>query len=191
MNHRHLFALPLLLIALMLVAGSAFAQTTPAGTQIRNRASATYQDASGNNYTSLSNEVVTIVLPVYGVSILPDDSGETPPVTPALSQNAIGGQTMFYSYTLSNTGNDNDSYTIAPVIDAVNTTMTLALANVSAGRITIVRAGSSTGRFQRDRAPGHEEALRRSALQAAGSGQAVSDTRRRVVLVLHGAGARR
>lgn len=131
MNRKHLFALPLLLIALTLVAGSAFAQTTPAGTQIRNRASATYQDASGNNYTSLSNEVITIVLPVYGVSILPDDSGETPPVTPALSQNAIGGQTMFYSYTLSNTGNDNDSYTIAPLIDAVNTTMTLALANVS------------------------------------------------------------
>lgn len=131
MNRKHILALPLLLIALMLVAGSAFAQTTPAGTQIRNRASATYQDLSGNNYTSLSNEVITIVLPVYGVSILPDDSGETPPVTPAMAQNAIGGQTLFYSYTLVNTGNDNDSYTIAPLIDAVNTTMTLALANVS------------------------------------------------------------
>ena len=131
MNRKLLFALPLLLVAFMLVAGSAFAQTTPAGTQIRNRASATYQDTSGNSYTSLSNEVITIVLPVYGVSILPDDSGETPPVTPALSQNAIGGQTLFYSYTLSNTGNDNDSYTIVPLIDGVNTTMTLALANVS------------------------------------------------------------
>lgn len=131
MNRKHLFALPLLLVALVLVASSAFAQTTPAGTQIRNRASATYQDTSGNSYTSLSNEVITIVLPVYGVSILPDDSGETPPVTPALAQNAIGGQTMYYSYTLSNSGNDNDSYTIVPLIDAANTTMTLALADVS------------------------------------------------------------
>ena len=131
MNRKHLVALPLLLIALLMAASSAFAQTTPAGTQIRNRASATYQDTNGNSYTSLSNEVITIVLPVYSLSILPDDSGQTPPVTPAMSQNAIGGQTMFYSYTLSNTGNDNDSFTLLPLIDAVNTTMTLALANVS------------------------------------------------------------
>lgn len=131
MNRKHLFALPLLLVAALLVATSAFAQTTPAGTQIRNRASATYQDLGGNTYTSLSNEVITIVLPVYGVSILPDDSGETPPVTPALTQNAIGGQTMSYGYTLSNTGNDNDTYSIVPVLDAANTTMTLALAGVS------------------------------------------------------------
>ena len=131
MNRRFIFALPLLLIAILMLAGSAFAQTTPAGTQIKNRASATYQDTAGNNYTSLSNEVITIVLPVYSLSILPDDSGQTPPVTPAMSQNAIGGQTMFYSYTLSNTGNDNDSFTLLPLIDAVNTTMTLALANVS------------------------------------------------------------
>ena len=61
MSRKHIFALPLLLVALLVVASSAFAQTTPAGTQIRNRASATYQDTSGNNYTSLSNEVVTIV----------------------------------------------------------------------------------------------------------------------------------
>lgn len=131
MKRKFILALPLLLIALLMVGSSAFAQTTPAGTQIRNRASATYQDTNGNSYTSLSNEVITIVLPVYSLSILPDDSGQTPPVTPAMSQNAIGGQTMFYSYTLSNTGNDNDSFTLLPLIDAANTTMTLALANVS------------------------------------------------------------
>lgn len=132
MNRKLVLALPLLLLVmLVLMASSVLAQTTPAGTQIRNRASATYQDLSGNTYTSLSNEVVTIVLPVYGVSILPDDSGETPPVTPALAQNAIGGQTLYYSYTLTNTGNDNDSYSIVPLIDAANTTMSLALANVS------------------------------------------------------------
>jgi uncharacterized repeat protein (TIGR01451 family) len=132
MNRKHILALPLLLaLVLVLTVSSALAQTTPAGTQIRNRASATYEDLSGNTYTSLSNEVITIVLPVYGVSILPDDSGETPPVTPAMAQNAIGGQTMFYSYTLTNTGNDNDSFTLEPLIDAVNTNMSLALADVS------------------------------------------------------------
>ena len=131
MKKQHILALPLLLVALLVTVTSAFAQTTPAGTQIRNRASATYQDLSGNSFSSVSNEVITIVLPVYGVSILPDDSGETPPVTPALSQNAIGGQTVYYSYTLTNTGNDTDSYSIVPLLDAVNTTMTLALANIS------------------------------------------------------------
>src|SRR5512146_2431881 len=131
MKRKFIFALPLLLVAVLMVAGSAFAQTTPAGTQIRNRASATYQDLGGNSYTSLSNEVITIVLPVYSLSILPDDSGQTPPVTPAMAQNAIGGQTMLYSYTLSNTGNANDSFTLVPLIDGANTTMTLALANVS------------------------------------------------------------
>ena len=131
MKKQHILALPLLLIALLLAVTSAFAQTTPAGTQIRNRASATYEDLVGNTFSSVSNEVITIVLPVYGVSILPDDSGETPPVTPALSQNAIGGQTVNYSYTLTNTGNDTDSYSVVPLLDAVNTTMTLALANIS------------------------------------------------------------
>ena len=132
MKTRHLLILPLVLtLVLVLSVASAFAQTTPAGTQIRNRASATYEDLVGNSYTALSNEVITVVLPVYGISILPDDSGETPPVTPAMSQNAIGGQTLFYSYTLTNTGNDNDSYTLAPLVDAVNTTMIIGLANVS------------------------------------------------------------
>jgi uncharacterized repeat protein (TIGR01451 family) len=131
MNKRILTLAVLALVMVAMFAASAFAQTTPAGTQIRNRASATYEDLIGNTYTSLSNEVITVVLPVYGVSILPDDSGETPPVTPAMTQNAIGGQTVYYSYTLSNTGNDNDSYSLVPLIDAANTTMALALANVT------------------------------------------------------------
>ncbi len=131
MNKKHILALPVLLALLLLTVTSAFAQTTPAGTQIRNRASATYEDLSGNTFSSVSNEVITVVLSVYGVSILPDDSGETPPVTPAMAQNAIGGQTVYYSYTLTNTGNDNDSYSIVPLLDGANTTMTLALAGIS------------------------------------------------------------
>ena len=131
MNKRILSFAVLALVMVAIFAGSAFAQTTPAGTQIRNRASATYEDLTGNTYTSLSNEVITVVLPVYGISILPDDSGETPPVTPAMAQNAIGGQTVYYSYTLSNSGNDNDSYTLLPLLDGANTTMTIALSDVT------------------------------------------------------------
>jgi uncharacterized repeat protein (TIGR01451 family) len=131
MRKRIVLSSVLALLLLAISAPGLLAQTTPAGTQIRNRASATYEDLSGNTYTALSNEVITIVLPVYGVSILPDDSGETPPATPAATQNAIGGQTVYYSYTLTNTGNDNDSYSIVPLLDVANTTMTIVLANVS------------------------------------------------------------
>jgi len=132
MNKRTFLVLPLLLLALLcMTAVSVLAQTTPAGTQIRNRSSATYEDLSGNAYTATSNEVVTIVLPVYGISILPDDSGETPPVTPALSQNALAGLTVYYRYDLTNTGNDTDDFSLVPIVDGVNTTMALAAANVT------------------------------------------------------------
>ena len=122
--------LPVMLLALLLVSATAQAQT-PAGTVIRNQASATFQDAIGNTYTATSNEVTTIVLPVFGVSIIPDDSGETPPVTPALSQTAIPGQTVYFNYNLTNTGNDTDDFTIEPLLDAVNTTMVLGLGNIT------------------------------------------------------------
>ncbi|HSG28772.1 MAG TPA: hypothetical protein VLA34_09850, partial [Candidatus Krumholzibacterium sp.] len=121
--------LPVLVLALTLTA-AAQAQT-PAGTTIQNQASASFQDAVGNTYTTTSNVVTTIVLPVYGVSVLPDDSGETPPVVPALSQFAIPGQTVYFSYTLTNTGNDVDDFTIQPLLDAANTTIVLGLGNVT------------------------------------------------------------
>ncbi len=85
MNKKVFITIPVLLLVAMLAATSVFAQVTPAGTQIRYRSSATYQDMGGNNYTASSNEVITIVLLVYGVSILPDDSGETPPGTTHLA----------------------------------------------------------------------------------------------------------
>jgi uncharacterized repeat protein (TIGR01451 family) len=119
-----------LALVVLFVCAAAQAQT-PAGTTIRNQASARFQDLSGNTYTATSNEVITIVLPVYGVSILPDDSGETPPLVPAMMQNAIPGQTLYYSYNLTNTGNDADTYALAPLLDAANTTMTLGLGSIT------------------------------------------------------------
>jgi len=134
MNKKVFITIPVLLLVAMLAATSVFAQVTPAGTQIRNRSSATYQDMGGNNYAASSNEVITIVLPVYGVSILPDDSGETPPVTPAMVQNALPGMTVYYRYDLTNTGNDDDDIAIAPVVDVANTTMGIGAANVTVYR---------------------------------------------------------
>jgi len=132
MTRRRLTGLVLstLVLAAILVCTTAQAQT-PAGTTIRNQASATFQDLVGNTYTATSNEVTTIVLPVYGVSVLPDDSGEDPPVTPAMSQTAIPGQTVYFSYNVTNTGNDVDTYTMQPLLDALNTTMTLGLGDIT------------------------------------------------------------
>ncbi|UCH83879.1 MAG: hypothetical protein JSW50_15805 [Candidatus Latescibacterota bacterium] len=141
MNRKAFLTIPVLLaLIVVLTATSVLAQVTPAGTQIRNRSSATYEDMTGNGYSATSNEVITIVLPVYGVSILPDDSGETPPVTPAMSQNALPGMTLYYRYDLTNTGNDDDDFSLVPIIDAANNTMGLALAD-----ITIYRDLNSNG----------------------------------------------
>jgi uncharacterized membrane protein len=123
-------AVAVLLLPVIFYCTAAQAQT-PAGTTIRNQASATFQDLLGNTYTTTSNEVTTIVLPVYGLSILPDDSGEDPPVVPALNQTAIPGQTVYFSYMLTNTGNDADSYSLEPLLDAVNTTMVLGLGDIT------------------------------------------------------------
>jgi len=131
MRNKLFILLPLILLAVLVIASSVMAQITPAGTQIRNRSSATYEDMSGNSFSSLSNEVITVVLPVYGVSILPDDTGETPPVTPALSQTALAGQTVYFRYDITNTGNDNDTFSLLPIIDAVNTTMAVAASDIT------------------------------------------------------------
>ncbi len=126
MSRRVYITLPVMLLLIVAVtATTVFAQATPAGTQIRNRSSATYQDMGGNNYSATSNEVITIVLPVFGVSILPDDSGETPPLTPAMAQNALPGMTVYYRYDLTNTGNDDDDFTLSPNVDVANSTMLL------------------------------------------------------------------
>jgi uncharacterized repeat protein (TIGR01451 family) len=117
-----------LMLSLLFTGTTAQAQT-PAGTTIRNQASATFEDLLGNTYTATSNEVTTIVLPVYGLSILPDDSGEDPPLVPALTQTAIPGQTVYFSYNLTNTGNDTDTYTLVPLIQA--STMLIGIGDIT------------------------------------------------------------
>src|SRR5919112_963802 len=64
------------LLALTCAFGAqALAQQTAGGTQISNTASATYEDGSGNNYSTTSLPVVVTVANVAGLAITPDGGG--------------------------------------------------------------------------------------------------------------------
>ncbi|MEN6399690.1 MAG: hypothetical protein ABFC74_04845, partial [Rectinema sp.] len=60
-------ALVLVLTLMTFVGLPLFAAGTPAGTQIKNQATAQYKDANGNVQSSTSNEVITIVQQISGV----------------------------------------------------------------------------------------------------------------------------
>lgn len=88
--------------ALFAITNMAFAQATPGGTIIRNRASASYTDDPGNptKYSATSNEVTTTVSYVAGLEITPD-AGSGGTVTP--------GSTATYTFTVRNLGNFTDN----------------------------------------------------------------------------------
>lgn len=89
---------------IFLLTGSALALGTPAGTIIENKSTATYTDANNNSYSPVtSNTVSTTVSQVAGVLVTPASS----------NQNGIPGGTSNYAFTLTNTGNGSDSFTIA------------------------------------------------------------------------------
>jgi uncharacterized repeat protein (TIGR01451 family) len=90
---------------------------TPAGTQIVNQGVILYEDDAGNAYTTTSNQVTIEVLPVYGISILPDGTA----ASPGQEQEAVAGQQVYFPYTLTNTGNTDDSYFLTPTLDASST----------------------------------------------------------------------
>lgn len=87
------------LAALALVcfcAVTSFAQATSGGTQIQNRASATYSDGT-NSYSVNSNTVTVTVANVAGLTITPD-GGSVPTV--------VAGQTSVdFTFTVTNSGN--------------------------------------------------------------------------------------
>jgi hypothetical protein len=84
------------LAALCLCAVTSFAQATSGGTQIQNRASATYSDGT-NSYSVNSNTVTVVVANVAGLTITPD-GGSVPTV--------VAGQTSVdFTFTVTNSGN--------------------------------------------------------------------------------------
>lgn len=83
-----------------LLNSNVFAQQSAGGTQIQNQAAATYSDASGNNYSTVSNTVTVTVANVSGLTITPDN-GSVSSVVP-------GQQHMIYPFRVTNTGNFSD-----------------------------------------------------------------------------------
>lgn len=87
-------------ILLALLSSATFAQQTAGGTQIQNQAAATYSDASGNNYATVSNTVSVTVANVSGLTITPDAG--------SVSAVVAGQQDVIYPLRVTNTGNFSD-----------------------------------------------------------------------------------
>jgi uncharacterized repeat protein (TIGR01451 family) len=92
--------------ALALVAGSmtglALAAGTPAGTVISNQATVNFTDVNGNPLTQLSNVVTTTVSQVAAVTVAPDNAS-----------NADPGDVVVYAHTVTNNGNDDDTFDLS------------------------------------------------------------------------------
>nr|MDT0250196.1 hypothetical protein [Endozoicomonas sp.] len=73
----------------------------PAGYEIKNKATVTYQDSLGNEYTALSNEAVVTVAEVYSALLEHDQTIASAP-----------GQTVYFSHQLTNNGNTDDRFTL-------------------------------------------------------------------------------
>jgi uncharacterized repeat protein (TIGR01451 family) len=87
-------------LAAFLVLGTpAHALGTSAGTDITNQATVTFEDANGNPLTATSNVVTTTVSQVAGVAVDPDNTGSGNP-----------GDTVVYAHTLTNNGNEDDTF---------------------------------------------------------------------------------
>ena len=87
-------------MAVLVIAGAACVPSvlaqTAGGTQIQNRASATYSDGT-NNYSTVSNIVTVTVANVSGLAITPD-AGSNPSVV-------AGQNNVDFSFTVTNTSN--------------------------------------------------------------------------------------
>lgn len=93
----------------LLLLGGAFAAGTPAGTEITNRAEATYTDPNGASQTVTSDEIVTTVLPVYDFVITPNGASSS---APGQTVAATAGNAAQFSYTVTNQGNIEDTITL-------------------------------------------------------------------------------
>jgi uncharacterized repeat protein (TIGR01451 family) len=96
---------------LLLLPSPAIAVITPAGQIIRSQSTATY-DTGTSQLVALSNEIVFAVLPVYGPVLLPDGTV----AVPASIARAFTGESVTFPFTLTNTGNDDDTYSLSPVV---------------------------------------------------------------------------
>ena len=112
--------LSLAALTVALLSANALGAGTLAGTQITNTATATYGDATGAAQPEAkSNTVVTTVqeVPSFSVLLNGQNSSGTPggtTFTPAGTISARPGDVVSFRYTLTNTGNVADTYTLQP-----------------------------------------------------------------------------
>ncbi len=100
----------LVLVGLIAPVVQAEESKTPAGTEITNQGVIIYEDDSGQEYSTTSNEVTLVVTEVYGISILPDGTTGSP----GQGQVATADQRVYFPYKLTNTGNTKDKYVLTP-----------------------------------------------------------------------------
>jgi hypothetical protein len=105
----------------------ALAQQTPGGTVISNTATATYSDGT-QSYSATSNTVTVTVANVAGIAITPDQT--------ASSQTVAAGQTTAYSFTVSNTGNFDNTIQFGRVAVGLG----YALSGAGSAGATVVEA---------------------------------------------------
>jgi hypothetical protein len=134
------FILGLLALGALGFASALYAQSTPGGTVISNRATATYSDGV-NGFTAVSNTVTTTVANVAGISITPD-AGANPPVVP--------GQTaVLFQFNVSNTGNISDNFLFKASGASIRTlvtgttTLTVTRAVIDVNGNSVINAGDT------------------------------------------------
>ena len=95
---------------------------TTAGQTIRNTATGTYKDNEGNPYTIDSNTVEVTVAKVAGITNIP--SGFEDETSSATNTSVLTGDTVSFTFTITNVGNDRSNIhipTIQDIIDANGT----------------------------------------------------------------------
>ena len=111
------FSLVLLLCALFMGFATSLAAGTEANTSIINQASATYTDSLNAPQSTTSNSVTTIVQQVYSFTITPNGAS---PAAPGQTETALPGAPVYFNYTVTNTGNGDDTITLQNVQDAAD-----------------------------------------------------------------------
>ncbi len=118
-THNNLWKALIMTVAIGVATANAL---TPAGTLIRNQASATYQ-IGGEEYTSTSNEVVTEVLPVYGLDLLLNGQDISEATNPVVTQHAYVGNNVYFQYELRSYANTGDTVNITELVKDASSTM--------------------------------------------------------------------
>jgi hypothetical protein len=110
----------LVLLVAMVASGRAGAIDDPvdAGTVISNRAEATYTDASGTGFSTVSETVTVTVLTVSALVVTPDETEPSATVAP--------NERVTRLFRICNTGNTPDLYTITHISPLSSSTRTRA-----------------------------------------------------------------